>query len=132
MITCSSLLLPRIASRILLLSPLRVHPHRSRGRAISPRNPPAHRVRRDAQAEAGDEANIVVEAMLRQRFGQVDREGDAVSGRLRMVVDGSQVIVDVNKGSVECVEGTVQKRVEGILKRILGCLYPVGAPCPCE
>ncbi len=25
----------------------------------------------------------------------------------------------------------VQRRVEAVLKRILGCLYPVGAPCQC-
>jgi len=50
---------------------------------------------------------------LKQRFGQVDKdadEGGTRTGRLRMVVDGSQVVVDVGKGIVECVESDTQKR----------------------
>lgn len=52
-------------------------------------------------------------ACWKQRFGQVEKdadEGGTPTGRLRMVVDGSQVVVDVSKGSVECIESDTQKR----------------------
>jgi hypothetical protein len=47
------------------------------------------------------------------------------------VVDGCKVIVNVAKGSVECANADAQKKVETVLKRMLGCLFPVGR-CGCE
>jgi len=92
--------------------------------------------------EEGDTSQTVhiVKAMLEQRYGTVtllpgedetDTEGSAQGANiLEVEVDGHQVLVNVRDETVSCADVEAQKRVEGVLKRIMSCMHPY-ASCAC-
>mmetsp|Transcript_13034 Transcript_13034/g.45844 ORF Transcript_13034/g.45844 Transcript_13034/m.45844 type:complete len:741 (-) Transcript_13034:420-2642(-) len=81
-----------------------------------------------------NEMVAIVKTMLEERYGAVqvvDQKSKlSDSSMLGMEVDGWEVTVDVVNQVVSCESADVQKRVEGVFKRILSCLHPT-ATCSC-